>query len=170
MTPKQETQRKAAFSTAYQDYEKGLNRRAFFKVHDHGISDGLVQDTFVKTWTYLVAKGEIATMKAFLYHVLNNLIVDEYRRRKTTSLDVLVEGGHEPNTGNSDRLFNGLDGKAALLLIARLPQTYQQVMNMRYVRNLSIKEISLITGKSKNLVTVQAYRGLEKLKLLYNLE
>lgn len=32
-------------------------------------------------------------MKAFPYHVLNNLIVDEYRKRKTASLDDLLEKG-----------------------------------------------------------------------------
>jgi DNA-directed RNA polymerase specialized sigma24 family protein len=61
-----------------------------------------------------------------------------------------------------------LDGKAAILLISRLPEKYQKVMNMRFVRILSLKEISLITGQTKNAITVQVHRGLEKLKVLYN--
>ena len=40
-------------------------------------------------------------------------------------------------------------------------------MNMRYVKDLSLKEISIITGQSKNANAVQIYRGLEKLKTLY---
>ena len=65
-------------------------------------------------------------------------------------------------------MFNVFDGKAALLLIQHLPAKYQTVMRMRYAQDLSLKEISLITGQSKNAVAVQAYRGLEKLKVLYN--
>ncbi len=107
-------------------------------------------------------------MKAFLYHILNNLIVDQYRKHKTTSLDVLLEKGVEPSAGNSGRLFNILDGKAALLLIARLPEAYQKVMRMRYVQDLSLAEMSLITGQSKNTIAVRIHRGLEKLKVLYN--
>jgi RNA polymerase sigma-70 factor (ECF subfamily) len=168
MTPKQETQRQAILTTAHHDYEKGLNVHAFFKVHDRAISDDLVQNTFMKTWIYLVKGGKIDVMKAFLYHVLNNLIVDEYRKHKNTSLDVLHEKGFEPIAGDSRRLFNILDGKAALLLIQRLPFTYQKVMRMRYVQDLSLKEMSLITGQSKNTIAVQVHRGLEKLKLLYN--
>jgi len=38
---------------------------------------------------------------------------------------------------------------------------------MRYVKDLSLKEISLITGQSTNATAVQIHRGLEKLKLLY---
>ncbi|MFA6214966.1 MAG: sigma-70 family RNA polymerase sigma factor [Patescibacteria group bacterium] len=168
MAPKQETQLQTELTIAHHRYEKRLNAYAFFKVNNRVIGEDLVQDTFIKTWTYLVRRGKIDIMKAFLYHVLNDLIVDEYRKHKTISLDALLEKGFEPSTDNSGRLFNFLDGKTALLLISRLPEKYQKVMQMRYVRNLSLKEISLITGQSKNTVTVQAYRGLAKLKLLYN--
>jgi RNA polymerase sigma-70 factor (ECF subfamily) len=168
MTQKQETRRQSVLTTAHHDYEKGLNLHAFFKTHDRATGEDLVQDTFMKTWGYLVRGGKIDVMKAFLYHVLNHLIVDEYRKHKTTSLDVLIEKGFEPSTGNSGRLFNVLDGKAALLLIQRLPLTYQKVIRMRYMQDLSLKEMSLITGQSKNTIAVQVHRGLEKLKLLYN--
>ena len=166
MTSKQETQLQGVLSIAHQDFERGLNSHAFFKVHNHATGENLVQDTFMKTWIYLVKGGKIEMMKAFLYHILNNLIVDEYRKHKTTSLDVLLEKGFEPSVDNSKNLFNVLDGKAALLLIGRLPLKFQKVMRMKYVQDLSLKEMSLITGESKNTLAVQAYRGLEKLKLL----
>ena len=116
----------------------------------------------------IVKGGKIDVMKAFLYHVLNHLIVDEYRKHKTTSLDVLVEKGLEPIVNDSGRLSNILDEKATLLLIQHLSEKYQKVMRMRYVRDMSLEEISLITGQSKNSIAVQTHRGLEKLKLLYN--
>lgn len=168
MTPKQETQRKLILTTAHHDYGKGLLARAFIKTSNHTTSEDLVQDTFLKTWSYLVRGGKIDLMKAFLYHVLNNLIVDGYRKHKAISLDVLLEKGFEPSAGHPKHLLDALDGKAALLLIQRLPVIYQRVMRMRYVQDLSLKEMSLITGQSKNALAVQAHRGLEKLKLLYS--
>ncbi|MCX6723728.1 MAG: hypothetical protein NT155_00960 [Candidatus Staskawiczbacteria bacterium] len=79
-----------------------------------------------------------------------------------------MEKGFEPTSaGSPERFFNFLDGKASLLLISRLPETYQKVMHMRYIQELSIKEMSLITGQSKNSITVKAHRGLKKLKKLY---
>jgi len=107
-------------------------------------------------------------MKAFLYHVLNQLIIDEYRKYKTSSLDVLLEKGYEPSIDHSERLFNTIDGKTALHLIQHLPVKYQTIMRMRYAQDLSLKEISLITGQSRNAVAVQAHRGLGKLRVLYN--
>ena len=168
MTPKQKEQRQEVLTTAHHDHEKGLNFFAFSKTQDRETSQDLVQSTFMKTWSYLVKGGKIDVMKAFLYHVLNDLIVDEYRKRKTTSLDLLLEKGFEPSVDHSRRLLNIFDGKTALLLIQRLPETYKKVMRMKYVQGLSLKEISLITGQTKNSVAVQTHRGLGKLKLLYN--
>ena len=163
----QKAKQKAILTIAHYDYEKGLKLYAFFKIRDEALSNDLVQDTFIKTWNYLAKGGEIKKMKAFLYHILNHLIIDEYRKRKTTSLDVLIEKGFEASTNSSGRLFNILDGKIALGLIQQLPQIYQKVMSMRFIQDFSIIEISLATGQSQNSVAVQIHRGLEKLKLLY---
>ena len=164
----QETSAKEIVLTqAHHDYEKMLNLHAFFKVSNHALGEELVQDTFMKTWVYLVKGGKIDAMKAFLYHILNNLIIDEYRKRKTSSLDAMLEKGFEPSAPDSGRLFNFLDGKAAILSIARLPIRYQKIMRMRFVQELSLMEISLLTGQTKNNISVQVHRGLEKLKLLH---
>ena len=169
MTQKQNMVLGAELTAAHYDFEKGLNSYAFFKLNNHAIGEDLVQETFIKTWKYLVKGGKIELMKAFLYHVLNNLIVDQYRRRKMISLDSMIEKGFEPIGVSSDsgRLVNLLDGKAALLLIARLPLNYQQVMRMKYVQDLTLEEMALVTGKTKNLLAVQIHRGLEKLRILY---
>ncbi len=127
----------------------------------------MVQETFMKTWKYLVKGGEIETMKAFLYHVLNNLIVDQYRKKKTASLEVLLEKGYEPGVDDTKRLFNTLDGKAAIILIEKLPLKYQKIMRMKYVQDLTLQEMSDSMGQSKNTIAVQLHRGLEKLKVLY---
>jgi len=168
ITLKQKIALRALLTLAHKDFEKGLNTRAFFKVHDRTISEDIVQDTFLKTWSYMLKGGKIVLMKSFLYHILNNLIVDEYRKHKTTSLDTLIEKGFDaPAENETDRHFNILDGKTAVLLITRIPLIYQRVMILRYMKGLSIKEISAITGRTKNAVAVQAHRGLEILKTLY---
>ena len=157
-------------AAAYVKYGKGLTIRAFFKTSDHALSEDLVQDTFMKTWSFLVKGGKVEIMKAFLYHVLNHLIVDQYRKHKTTSLDSLLESGYEPSAGDqSAKLFDILDGKSLLLLIKDLPKMYAEVMRLRYMQNLSLEEISLVTGRSRNTIAVQLHRGLAKLRLLYEL-
>src|ERR1035437_6469342 len=114
---------------AHHNNEKMLCSYSFFKTHDPMVSEDLVQETFLKTWSYVIKGGKIHNLKAFLYHVLNNLIVDQYRKRKTSSLDVLVEKGFEPSEDVSEHIFDCIDGEAAILLIQQLPVKYQKVMN-----------------------------------------
>src|SRR3989344_4039833 len=143
---------------AHFNYEKGLNARAFFKLSNRENGKDLVQQTFMKTWIYLTKGGEVKNMKAFLYHILNNLIIDEYRKKKAFSLDVLMEKGFNPSVDDSKNILNMLDGKAAFLLIAHLPKKYKNIMNMRYGQDLSLEEMSVVTGELKNNISVKLHR------------
>lgn len=159
---------RTSFDQAHEEFKKGLILHASFKVRNGALCDDLVQDTFIKTWVYMVKGGEIVKMKAFLYHVLNGLIIDEYRKRKNSSLDLLIENGFDPQDDTTERTVNVFDGKIAIKLINKLPKSYQPVMRMRFVKELSLAEIAEITGKSKNTTAVHVHRGLEKLRYLYD--
>ena len=154
-------------TAAHADFEKGLTRHAQFRVSDSGVCEDLVQDTFMKTWLYLVKAGKIDLMKPFLYHILNCLIIDEYRKKKSTSLDAMLDKGFEPGNDDFDRTVNLLDGKVAVALILSLPVAYQKIMTLRYVDDLSLSEIAVLTGQTKNSIAVKAHRGMEKLRELY---
>lgn len=96
-------------------------------------------------------------------------IVDEYRKRKRkpTSLDTLTDEGFSPSTDNSEELFNTIDRKVAIILIKKLPDIYREIVHMRYVQDLSLKEMSEITGQSENTLSVRVHRGVHKLRVLY---
>lgn len=152
---------------AYADYSKKLVAYASFKVSNKSVGEDLVQDTFLKTWGYLLQRGNIDTMKSFLFRVLNNLIVDHYRKQKTFSLDALIEKGYEPRVEESVVSMDSMDGKGALSLVDRLPEAYKKIIQMRYQQDLSLEETAKVTHYSKNCIAVRTYRGLEKLRLLY---
>lgn len=168
MTPKQKITREAVLTLAHHDFAQGLNAHAFFKIHNSALGEDLVQITFMKTWAYLVKGGKINLMKAFLYHILNNLIIDEYRKKKTASLETLLESGYEPAVDDTEKMFNIIDGKTLVDLIQRLPYAYRKIMLMKYIEELTLKEMSAATGQSKNAIAVQTHRGLDRLKLLYH--
>jgi RNA polymerase sigma-70 factor, ECF subfamily len=170
LTQAQIGQQRIILGVGYTDFSKALHRYARSKVSDNALADDLIQSTFLKTWVYLKRGGNIEMMEAFLYHVLKALIIDEYRRRKATSLDTLLDKGFDPVYDETNRLVDVLDGKQAAALIAQLPILYRDVMRLRYLEDLSLKEISVKTGQTKNTIAVQTHRGLEKLKVLYELQ
>ena len=153
-------------TNAHHDFARGLSKYTHLKIHDFATGDDLVQITFMKTWEYIQRGGQVHLMRAFLYHVLNRLIVDEYRKKKTVSLDLLAEEGLELEAINSENIFNIIDGKALVSFIQKLPDKYRDAITMRYTQELSLKEMSVITHESQNTMSVQVHRGLAKLKLL----
>ena len=154
-------------ANAHDNFAGALAKHALYKTSDVDLSQDLVQVTFLKTLMYLQRGGKIDTMRSFLNRVLNDLVIDEYRKRKTTSLDNLLGKGFELSVDDSEKVMNIFDGKEVVTLLRFLPKKYQVVMRMRYIQGLSIKEMSALTGQSENTVAVQAHRGLAKLRVLY---
>ena len=134
------------------------------------MADDLVQTTFLKTWKYLLGDKQIDSIRAFLFHVLNRLIIDEYRKKKEISLDMLQEAGLQIEVDDSENLFNQIDGKAAMLLIPLLSDKYKKVVSMRFEEDMTIKEIAEATQQSNNTVVVQIHRGIDKLAILVKVE
>lgn len=168
LTAKEKTKLHHVLTEAHNEFGRDLTRRAYYKLSDKAKSEDIVQDTFMKTWLYLMKVKKIDYMKPFLYHVLDCLIIDEYRRKKSSSLDVLLEKGFDPMNDDFTRMIDVLDGRSALNRLSKLPQSQQKVMNMRYRQNLSLAEIAEQTGQSKNSIAVKTHRAIERMRREYS--
>ena len=80
----------SAYLAAFEENADALFRHASYRVSDRERARDLTQDTFLKTWDYLSGGGEIRNFKSFLYRTMHNLIIDEYRKKKSSSLDALL--------------------------------------------------------------------------------
>lgn len=163
------------FIKAFDEHANVLFRHACFRVSNRERAVDLTQEAFIKAWEYLRNDGEIRHWKSFLYHVLNNLIIDEYRRKKDQSLDALFE--EDPVRANSsvavgsrteieERLDEELLIKKIQLLIPQLPEQQRAALTFRYIDGFSPKEIARMLGTSENVVSVRIHRAIERLKKL----
>lgn len=159
------------FLKAFDEYADALFRHAVYRLSDRERAIEIVHDTFTKVWGYIRGGHEIDSYKPFLYKVMNNLIIDEYRKRKELSLDAILseEGVDE---GSFPELHQGsiaevtfmLDAQKASLLLQELPLVYREVLTLRFVDGLGPKEISELIEESENVVSVRIHRGLKTLK------
>jgi RNA polymerase sigma-70 factor (ECF subfamily) len=159
------------FLKAFDEYADALFRHAVYRLSDRERAIEIVHDTFTKVWTYIRGGHDIGSYKPFLYKVMNNLIIDEYRRRKELSLDALLaedgvdEGSFtELHAGSIEELTFLLDAKKASELLTKIPIVYREVLILRYVDGLGPKEISELIEESENVVSVRIHRGLKILK------
>ena len=152
------------FLKAYDEYADALFRHVFFRLFDDKKAADLVQETFYRAWMSVVDGKEIDNMRAFLYAVLNNLIIDEYRRKKEASLEVLAEKGFAPSEDLDGPLQEHLDAKDIASVLSELEEHHREVVIMRYIDDLTPKEIAGITGESTNIISVRIHRAMQKVR------
>jgi RNA polymerase sigma-70 factor (ECF subfamily) len=122
-------------------------------------------------WSYVRKGYEIEQFRPFLYKVLNNLIIDTYRKKKESSLDALLdiegvdEGSFDELSESSvEALAATIDGRKAFDLMDDIPDVYKEVLIMRFVDGLGPKEMSELTEEKENVISVRIHRGLKLLR------
>jgi RNA polymerase sigma-70 factor (ECF subfamily) len=171
--PGKSEQRTAAFEreylAAYEAHADSLFRHCLIRVRDRELAKDVVAETFTKTWDYLAKGKKVDHLRAFLYRVANNLIVDQARRKRTTSLDTMMEeDGYEVL---DESLKNPEDipaARALMQILTQLEPQYRQVITMRFMDSLTPKEIALALQVSENVVSVRLHRAMTQLKNLAN--
>ncbi|HWB33754.1 MAG TPA: RNA polymerase sigma factor [Candidatus Paceibacterota bacterium] len=162
----------AAFGEAYERYSDELFRHCSIRLSDRERALEITQEAFLKTWQYIANGHEVREVRPFLYRTLHNLIIDEYRKAKSYSLEgMLDEDTHSveellpaDETNTLEAAVDRFEGSRALQALKELPDSYREVLVMRYVDSLTPKEISEAIGESENAVSVRIHRGLKKLK------
>jgi RNA polymerase sigma factor (sigma-70 family) len=161
------------FEAAFEAYNDELFRHASLRLKDRDRALELTQECFMKVWEYARNGDEIRELRPFLYRTLRHLIIDEYRRKKSVSLEAMSEGNEDPSvevllppdeSNTLEAAIERFDGKRALAALQELPEPYREAVALRYVEGLSPGEIGDIVGESENAVSVRIHRGLKKLK------
>lgn len=158
---------KMRFKQAYDDHADALFRFAFYKLSDREKAKDVVQDTFVKVWEYMAADGtEIANMKALLYRIATNAIIDNYRKKKELSLESLMDDGFDPNDSHHSHntIIDESEAEIVIKAMHTLDEEDRSILLMRYIDGLTVKEIADITGQRENTVSVRIHRALKFLK------
>lgn len=154
------------FLKFYDKFADSIFRHCYFRLSDREKARDLVQETFMKAWKYMADGGQVDNFRAFLYKVANNLIVDEYRKKKTESLDELQEQGFDVIDEKSRSAIELAEAERILKVINELEPIYREVITLRFVEDLTPKEIAQIVNESENVVSVRIHRGVKKLKEL----
>jgi RNA polymerase sigma-70 factor (ECF subfamily) len=155
-----------AFSKCYDFYAPKIYRHAFYRLSSKELAEDITSEVFAKTWEFLTEPtNKIQNLKAFLYRVANNLIIDYYRSKERHS--ILIDEKLERNLGDGGRAEKKLSNKIELELVLKnlekLNQEVKDILIWRYISGLSIGEIAELTGKTKNAIYVATHRGLKEL-------
>jgi len=156
------------FTKIYDEYVDSIYRFVFIKVNSNQIAEDLTSEVFLKSWEKFKQKqgDSIENPRAYLYKIARNKIIDFYRERgKTTIISIeqerIVLKSDENLEENQEKDMNLAKIQKAL---TNLNSDYQDVIILRHIDGLAIKDIAKILDKSNGATRVMLHRAMEQLK------
>jgi RNA polymerase sigma-70 factor (ECF subfamily) len=158
-----------AFLKAYDLYADDIYRFLYFKVGSEEEARDLVSATFLKVWNYIQNNNlkDYKTLKALLYKTARNLAIDYFRTKKDQvglETEPRVREISDPSQNLLRQTEIAADFAQVLNKINELKNEYREAIILRYINELSIKEISETMNKSRGNVRVLIYRALKALR------
>ena len=152
------------FVEIYDTYSDQVFRYIFLRVKNREDALDLTQYVFTRFFEYL-KKKEVEHPKAFLFPQAHNAIANHWRAKKNTlSLDSMMEEGFDVDAEVHQRLGISIDTAQAMSIVSELPDTYQDVLVLHFIEELSISEIAQLKEEHENTISVRLHRARKMLK------
>jgi RNA polymerase sigma-70 factor (ECF subfamily) len=158
--------RASAFGSLYDYYQPKIFRFVLIKVGRREEAEDLTHEVFLSAWKNIEAYKNLGfPFSSWLYKIARNQIADHYR---TTKNEVRLENIDPeyfvaPASVQID-LGEKMEMEKVHLAIAKLKPEYQDVIIMRFVEDVPIKETAAALDKSEGAIKLLQHRAIKELK------
>ncbi|OGL73880.1 hypothetical protein A3E39_01395 [Candidatus Uhrbacteria bacterium RIFCSPHIGHO2_12_FULL_60_25] len=164
-----------AFARIYDRYVISIYRFVLLKLPSKEDAEDLTSDTFLKCWRYVQEHRAIGDIRALLYQIARNAVIDWYRQRAANpsrTLAVTFQASETSSFASGDPSDAGqskavIEARADLALIMgkleRLKDEYRDVIMLRLIDGLPFNIIGEILGKTTGNVRVVYHRAKKAL-------
>ncbi len=159
-----------AFGKLYDDHISRIYRFILLKVSRKTDAEDITHQVFLSAWQNIRSyKIQGNPFSSWLYKIAHNAVIDFYRTQKK---DVSIELVSEDSFAHLPELEEEVDKGMRLIEIrhalAQLKEDEQSALIMKFVDELSNKEIADILKKTEGAVRVMQHRALKQLKKIIN--
>ncbi len=166
---------KIDFDQVYNNHYQTIFNYCFRRTGDFDISRDISSETFLKAYlSYSKFRWKGVPVINWLYRIAGNEIKRHYRARKFQAKlieSIYLEQQFSNNSHLDDErlaaqteLEKNEKFRQIQQCIQQLPQSYQEVLVLKYFEQMTIKEIALIVGKREGTVKSLLSRGKAKLR------
>lgn len=158
-----------AFGFIYEEYFTPVYRYVLFRVRSKEDADELTQEVFLKAlgaFSRYEAKRE--NPLPFFYTIAKNAIIDFGKKRKDFAVgeDALAQAP-DSTMNTDDEAIRGEELEALGRALAKLPEDQREALELRFMGNLSGRDVARLMGKSEEAVRQLQSRGLRALRELF---
>ncbi len=147
------------FDVIYKRYAPRVFAYFLRRVSSREVAEDLTQETFLRAFRHRHRfKEKGYPYSSYLFRVAHNLLVNYYRTHKPLSLEYIEhDPPDQPASVNRDSEY-------AWKAVQSLSPTERFVMEEKYKKGSSVKEIARHVGKSENAVKLILSRARKKLR------
>jgi RNA polymerase sigma factor (sigma-70 family) len=141
-----------------------LRRYAYALARDHDAADDLVQACLERALSRWSLRREEAELRPWLFTILRNLFVSEYRTRRRRGPHVEVDEALSLATPAVQE--TGLAARDALAALDLLPEDQRSILLLIGVEDLSYEEAARVLGIPVGTVMSRLSRARQRLRTL----
>lgn len=156
---------RAAFGELYDAHVDSVYRYLLYRVREPSDAEDLTSEVFTRAFANIHRyKWQGKSFLAWLYTIARNAVTDRRRRdRPTVEIDNAYGLAAEGPTAH-DLAVRGEDVAALRGAVKYLTGEQQEVLTLRFVENLSSREVATILGKNEGAVRALQFRALGRLR------
>lgn len=153
-----------AFGLLFDKYSKKIYRFIYYKVPNTEIAEDLSSQCFLKIWEQISDGQKIKKFQSWIYRIARNLVVDYYRNRQKEELPLIYQIEQLESEVFKLNPEKNLDLEQLKKLLFTLRSEIREIVVLRFIEEMSIKEIAKIVDKSPGNVRVIIHRALQEIK------
>jgi len=153
------------FQTFYEENLGSIYRFVYSKVGNIEEAQDLTSQIFIKAVRGVDTERGPQSIQKWLFQVAKTTIADYWRayyRVSVSSLDELLGAGWEGPVEEEPVAMSTGTIERVQRILRLLPEHYREVLNCRFLLNLSIKDTAMRMGLSEANVKVLQFRALKR--------
>lgn len=155
-----------ALGELYDQHHESVFRYVLARVGDQHLAEDLTGDVFMKMLAGLNGyRPKQVPFRAWLYRIARNRVTDHYRREGLRTHTALDEAdGPSPDDDLESSVETSLTVERVQHAVADLDDTQREVVVLRFLIGLSLREVAAALEKSVGAVKSLQHRGLTALR------
>lgn len=157
-----------AFEQIYEMYLTPVFRFVFCKVKHKETAEDITQVVFMKVFENLERYEDRGNSPlAYFFTVAKNQIIDFWRKKKEALPDdphLFFSQRRDEKNDTRKIVEEKLEKESFFELIDELPELQRDALLLRFMEDLTSKEVAALLGKSESAIRKAQSRGLQKLR------
>jgi len=162
---------RSAFGELYDTYIDAVYRYILYRVREPSDAEDLTSEVFTRAFANIhryTWQGK--SFLAWLYTIARNAVTDRRRReRPTVDLDDAYGVAEDGPTAH-DRAVRGEQVDALRGAVKHLTTEQQEVLVLRFVENMSSRQVAKVLGKNEGAIRALQFRALGRLRKILTAE